>query len=109
MSITFKCTTCDRLLKVKEEMAGRRVRCPECRAVLQVPELQDAEESPAPTQPAEVGYAVAAPESTEGSAEKRRPCPMCGEMILMDAVKCRFCGEIFDETLKRAEGKKHVK
>jgi hypothetical protein len=34
---------------------------------------------------------------------------MCGEMILIDAVKCRFCGEIFDETLKRAEKKKQVK
>ena len=31
---------------------------------------------------------------------------MCGEMILADAVKCRFCGEIFDPALKRAEKKK---
>jgi hypothetical protein len=32
----------------------------------------------------------------------RRPCPMCGEMIQKDAIKCRFCGEIFDPVLKRA-------
>lgn len=24
---------------------------------------------------------------------KRRPCPMCGEMIVATAQKCRFCGE----------------
>src|SRR5262249_4537250 len=38
-----------------------------------------------------------------GGEEQRRPCPMCGEMILVSAVKCRFCGEIFDPALKRAE------
>jgi hypothetical protein len=27
---------------------------------------------------------------------------MCGEMIQKDAIKCRFCGEIFDPVLKRA-------
>ena len=35
-----------------------------------------------------------------------RPCPMCGEMILASAVKCRYCGEVFDETLRRAERKR---
>ena len=24
---------------------------------------------------------------------------MCGEMILTTAAKCRYCGEVFDETL----------
>lgn len=33
----------------------------------------------------------------------RKPCPMCGEMIQKDAVKCRFCGEIFDPVLKQQE------
>jgi len=33
--------------------------------------------------------------------EQRRPCPACGEMIPYAAAKCRFCGEIFDPTLKR--------
>ena len=36
--------------------------------------------------------------------DDRKPCPMCGEMIQKDAVKCRFCGEIFDPLL-RPEGK----
>jgi hypothetical protein len=35
--------------------------------------------------------------------EDRKPCPACGEMIMATAVKCRYCGEVFDETLKRKE------
>ena len=27
--------------------------------------------------------------------EKRRACPVCGEMILVEAKLCRFCGEKF--------------
>ncbi len=38
-----------------------------------------------------------------GTSE-RRPCPMCGEMIVATAAKCRFCGEIFNPELKRLEG-----
>ena len=42
------------------------------------------------------------------SAESRRPCPMCGEMILATAAKCRFCGEAFDPTLKKTRGRVHA-
>jgi hypothetical protein len=35
----------------------------------------------------------------------RKPCPMCGEMIQKDAVKCRYCGEIFDPVLKKQQKK----
>ena len=33
---------------------------------------------------------------------------MCGEMIPIAAVQCRFCNEIFDPTLKAAQAKKQV-
>jgi hypothetical protein len=32
----------------------------------------------------------------------RKSCPACGESIAATAKKCRFCGEIFDEELRRA-------
>jgi len=52
-------------------------------------------------------YALVNPQPAVGSsAESRRPCPMCGEMILTTAVKCRFCGEIFDATLKKSKSRK---
>jgi len=50
--------------------------------------------------------------SSEGSAASdagqfdRKPCPHCGEMIIKAAAKCRFCGEVFDPTLKRKSGSK---
>ena len=39
------------------------------------------------------------------TTDDRKPCPMCGEMIQKDAVKCRYCGEIFDPVLRKQENK----
>lgn len=41
-----------------------------------------------------------------GGTEGKRPCPMCGEMIPVAAMKCRFCNTIFDPALKKAEQKR---
>jgi hypothetical protein len=53
-------------------------------------------------------YQLAGPDpATEPVPEARKPCPMCGETILASAVKCRFCGEVFDAKLKkRKKGRK---
>jgi predicted RNA-binding Zn-ribbon protein involved in translation (DUF1610 family) len=44
----------------------------------------------------------APPPSDLDPNEPRRPCPMCGEMIPVKALKCRFCGEVFDQALRNA-------
>ncbi len=57
-------------------------------------------------------YAVVdpGPGANAGSeTEARRPCPMCGETILAAAVKCRYCGEVFDAVLKKGKGRKSGK
>jgi hypothetical protein len=48
---------------------------------------------------------VEAPVVASQPTGDRKPCPMCGEMIQANAVKCRYCGEIFDPLL-RAQAKK---
>ena len=37
------------------------------------------------------------------SGQRRRPCSTCGEMVIVGALKCRFCGEVFDATLKKEQ------
>ena len=61
-------------------------------------------------------YRIAAPSGQSASGalsgapasapDPRRPCPMCGEMIVIGAAKCRFCDAIFDENLRRSEKKR---
>jgi DNA-directed RNA polymerase subunit M/transcription elongation factor TFIIS len=110
MPIPFDCPSCGKTLKAPEETAGKRIRCPHCKDVIVVPEpVYEAEEvaPPAPAdEPAESGYGLQqeAPRRTE--EENRRPCPVCGELILTNALKCRYCGEVFDPALKRAARKK---
>lgn len=50
-------------------------------------------------------FSAAPPSAAPASGDERRPCPACGEMIMQTAAKCRFCGEVFDSTLRRTGGK----
>jgi len=106
LAIRITCESCGRTLQAKDTAAGKKVKCPGCEAVIQVPEagteeIYDAEETPQ-GEPEESDL-------SEGlSSEGRRPCPQCGEMIKVEAAKCRFCGEIFDAALKKEEEKKTV-
>ena len=43
MAIPLECTGCGKKLKVKDESAGKRVKCPECQAVVVVPKLDSTE------------------------------------------------------------------
>jgi predicted Zn finger-like uncharacterized protein len=117
------CPGCGKEIQVPASMAGKRVKCPACSHVWQVPGgVVDAEavpELPALTSRFDDlmsdSYPLATDRANAGrpagqadaSAEApRRPCPMCGEMIVQGAAKCRFCNAIFDETLRRATKKK---
>jgi predicted RNA-binding Zn-ribbon protein involved in translation (DUF1610 family) len=122
MSISFQCTHCGKKLKAPESAAGKTSTCPTCGNKVTCPEpVYDAEVvemSVAPEKPAgfnpyddldEYGVVAPPPPAQDPTTEGRRPCPMCGEMILNTAAKCRYCGEVFDATLKKTKSKKKSK
>jgi hypothetical protein len=54
MAISMSCA-CGRALRLKDELAGRKIRCPQCSIVLQVPDgdvADDFEAAPDPPSPA---------------------------------------------------------
>lgn len=61
MSISAQCPNCDKKLKAKDELAGKRIKCPGCGQVLSVPaaptpsEPKAAEPAPAPQAQASIG------------------------------------------------------
>jgi hypothetical protein len=125
MPISFSCGQCGKRLKAPDSAAGKTSKCPGCGAPVTCPEPVYEAEPVEPQKPdvPEIlddvdpyrdlddgtPYQVEEPPLPAQAPERRRPCPMCGEMILATAAKCRFCGEVFDETLKKATKKKGKK
>jgi hypothetical protein len=71
MPITFNCT-CGKTLRVKDELAGKRVRCPDCQAIVNAPEPElevgiPLEDDPPPPKPA------ARPAVVEDEDDEPRP------------------------------------
>ncbi len=124
MSISFQCPQCGKKLKAPDNAAGKASSCPGCGSKVTCPEpVYDAEVvemEVAPDKPKgfdpfadmddDKPYNVAGtPPPAQLADDGRRPCPMCGEMIVATAAKCRYCGEVFDPTLKKAKSKKKKK
>ncbi len=124
MAISFQCPQCGKKLKAPDNAAGKSSSCPGCGNKVTCPEpVYDAEVvemEMAPDKPKgfdpfadmddDKPYKVAGtPPPTESADDGRRPCPMCGEMIVATAAKCRYCGEVFDPTLKKSKSKKKKK
>jgi predicted RNA-binding Zn-ribbon protein involved in translation (DUF1610 family) len=95
------------MFNAPDTAGGKRAKCPKCGGVIQIPaqaaadEILDAEPEVASPY-TDDDFAVEAPAKPADEVE-RKPCPKCGEMIARNALKCRFCGEIFDPMLAMAE------
>ncbi len=116
MPISVPCQ-CGKTLNVRDELAGKAVKCPACQKVLQVPTsknpaaaAQPAKTAPRPATPvakpspptaAAVAATAASRESdtmdsfyADAGFEIKRGkfCPACSEAILPDAILCTRCG-----------------
>jgi predicted RNA-binding Zn-ribbon protein involved in translation (DUF1610 family) len=109
MPIQVTCTSCSGAFKAPDSAAGKKAKCPQCATVIEIPggdpaeEILDAEEA-MPHPVGDSDLVVEPSRAALAAGDERRPCPMCGEMIQRNAVKCRFCGEIFDKSMAQILG-----
>ncbi|MDA0838052.1 MAG: STAS domain-containing protein [Planctomycetota bacterium] len=68
MPIKFKCGSCEAVLQVKDELAGKKGRCPKCQQVITVPQ---ADAAPPPSGPNLAGSGT--PPSKPSPAASQRP------------------------------------
>ena len=124
MPISVKCSDCGKSLKAPDALAGKKAKCPDCGAIVPIPKAAlDAEEmrdepvsKPKPKakpKPVEDDYDSTFDDIADDEANapvdesaKRKPCPMCGELIAKTAAKCRYCGEVLDPALRKRAKKK---
>lgn len=127
MSTIVDCPSCERKLRVPDELLGEKVKCPTCggtfdavrpsSAPAPAPASQPApafEATSSPGEPAaadsepSLAPAVDAPPPEPPAPAKRPwrlpvresdliPCPYCGERIHKNAARCRYCDEYLDE------------
>ncbi|MCA8993220.1 MAG: hypothetical protein KDA88_14620 [Planctomycetaceae bacterium] len=112
MPISVTCPRCDTKLRVKDEAAGLKARCPKCRSVINIPNEIDSWETPGAMESnvldAQVVGGTAAADEEDllsddelGEIEQLRPCPICGESIKQRARFCRYCDEEFERPKDR--------
>jgi uncharacterized paraquat-inducible protein A len=105
------CPSCGKTLAAPDTAAGKKAKCPSCGQIMIVPEpVHEAEDvyasapnpyaSPEP-EAAENWLNQLQPSATDAGDGQRQPCRECGEMIVVGAAKCRFCGAVFDPRLRR--------
>jgi hypothetical protein len=93
MPISVTCP-CGKRLRVKDELAGKRVKCPGCGAVLPTPNSPAAKVVTLPKAPSTAASAVPdQPTSHAGPAEIQAHCPKCNARLKTDMAKqCFACG-----------------
>jgi predicted Zn finger-like uncharacterized protein len=113
MPTIIQCPSCERQLRVPDELLGTKVKCPTCQGTFDA----TIDGTPAvPPPPVPPPTELVAPESRHQPEPDRneppqpraatdawRPCPHCGEEIRKEAAHCRFCGEDVDDADREDE------
>ena len=87
MPIRFTCPYCKKVLRVKEQMAGRKGTCPACRKMLIVPALSAStpEAEKASQALEELALATVTQQEKPASTTVTFPCPFCDAEIAAEA------------------------
>ena len=120
MPIEVTCDSCGKMLRARDSAAGKWAKCPGCGEPIEILLPQTADEEVDPYGFDDDGYADGGyddePEDdgwdSAGSAQESvgtRSCPACSETIKSAAVKCRFCGKVFDPKLPGRQRKSSSK
>ncbi len=100
MVIKFNCQHCQRSLKVNQEQAGKKARCPGCKQVITIPTLGPPPEDVEALAAAALAEQPAAQEAVKEAAPIQFTCPYCDEEIQVSAeleskqTPCPECSRI---------------
>jgi hypothetical protein len=111
MPIMITCPGCKAKLRIRDEFAGKSMKCPRCSSsVTVVAEEQPVAAAAAEDEPVVAAAAEedepAAPATAVGEGKpKPRPareprmvaCPECGKKIPEDATQCRYCKALLED------------
>ncbi len=105
MTIAVACQSCHKRLAAKDELAGRKVKCPQCGALLTIPKpepapqagpaiasLLDEYEMALPSGGPTGSSAAGATGGPGGASPTGMKCPSCAESLGNGAVICLACG-----------------
>jgi len=95
VTIDFHCPHCNKSLKTSEDKSGRQAKCPGCGEVIAIPGTREPEPDLASPVQAVQEASFIKPTKLPTTPGDNRPCQACGELIKAAAIRCRFCGEVF--------------
>jgi predicted RNA-binding Zn-ribbon protein involved in translation (DUF1610 family) len=93
MTTTMNCPGCQTPLRLREDLAGKKIKCPRCAHVVEVP----AEEGVMVAEAASTDEITAERPKSKAGKATTRPCPECGEPVALTASKCRHCKAPLDD------------
>src|SRR5262249_51556361 len=103
-SVIIDCPSCNRKLRVADDLVGKEVKCPTCRSTFQATAgPRTGQITPAPESGAS-GPSIQRAEPPSG-ADQQMPsadsesetCPSCGARVPKDAERCPSCQQALDE------------
>lgn len=95
MSTTINCPGCQTPLRLRDDMAGKKIKCPRCATVVTVPAEGAVVVEVVPAGE-EITAEPPAPKAKRQAAATR-PCPECGEPVALTASRCRYCKAPLDD------------